>query len=233
MGVLRKNKFLNLNMGLVKENYAIVNKKDINQWKERGFLRIKKHPIFHYTPNSAEVIMLGKPWCISDFDANEYFRNSKIIDICPSCGSYGMGGPMFFGIKIQGAYGIRWLTYCIWCAGEHLLLDDRVIECHSDFLDIYSPWINFECYSGGGDSDSLLNLKNMLSGLLIEKIQLDNENIFITIGNGENISHMLCSHKYSDSFPEQGGTRKKRNSFEDGVMSDYWLVTYDETILKV
>ena len=45
--------------------------------------------------------------------------------------------------------------------------------------------------------------------------------------------HYIKSYKCSDQFPEQGGAGKKRNSFEDGKMSDYWLVTYDETHLKV
>lgn len=53
-----KHIFLNLNMGLVKENFVIANRNNIKLWESRGFKKIRKYPIFRYKPNFAEVITL-------------------------------------------------------------------------------------------------------------------------------------------------------------------------------
>ncbi len=225
--MFRKNKYLHLQMGLVKENFVIVPRTEADTWRERGFAVIRKYPLFHRTLYSKEVILLGKPLTIAEF-GTEQLINSIILDICPFCGTYGMGGPGFFGIKLQGDWGIRWLTYCIWAAGEHLLLNDRVLECAPAFSHKYNPWI-----ASGNDTNDLADLKRMLTGLSIRKLDIDEENIFIQIGDQVHASYMLTSHKNSDLFPEQGGTLKKRSSFETGTMHDYWLITYDGTHLAV
>ena len=38
----KKNKFLNLDMGLVNENYIIINNSDKELWQSRGFESVKK-----------------------------------------------------------------------------------------------------------------------------------------------------------------------------------------------
>ena len=225
--VLFKHPFLNLNMGLVKENFVITKKDDKNFWKARGFKKIRKYPIFRYKPNSSEIIMLGVPLSIEAF-GNEVLKNSHIVDVCTYCGTYGMGGPGFFGLKLQGEYGTRWLTYCIWSAGEHILFDDHVLECHPDHAEKYAPLIVFDDYA-----NSLSKFKELLSDMTIKEVALSQESIEIMLVDSSDKLHYIKSYKCSDQFPEQGGTGKKRNSFEDGKMSDYWLVTYDETHLKV
>ena len=69
--------------------------------------------------------------------------------------------------------------------------------------------------------------------MTIKEVALSQESIEIILVDSYGELHYIKSYKHSDKFPEQGGTGKKRNSFEDGKMSDYWLVTYDETHLKV
>ena len=225
--MLFKHEFLNLNIGLVKENFVVVKKSDINLWKARGFKRIRKYPIFRYKPNSSEMIMLGVPSNLEEF-GTEKLKNSHIVDVSTCCGTYGMGGPGFLGFKLQGEYGIRWLTYCIWSASEHVLFNDNVLECHPDYTEKYAPLITFDNYL-----NSLLKFKELLSDMTIKEVMVSKE-IFeiILVDNHEKI-HSIKSYKYSEKFPEQGGTGKKRNSFETGEMKDYWLVTYDETHLKV
>ena len=69
-----KHPFLNLRIGLVHENFAIVKKSDKKLWKARGFKRIRKYPIFRYKPNSYEMIMLGVP---SNVEAPAISANSS------------------------------------------------------------------------------------------------------------------------------------------------------------
>jgi len=225
--MLFKHPYLNLNVGLVKENFVIVKKDDENLWKARGFKSIRKYPIFRYKSDPSKIIMLGVPLSIEAF-GTEVLKNSRIVEVCACCGTYGMGGPGFFGLKLEGEYGTRWLTYCIWSAGEHVLFDDSILECHPKYAEKYAPLIVFDDYL-----NSLSKLKEMLSDMTIKEVALSKESIEIMLVDSHDKLHCIKSYKYSDKFPEQGGTGKKRNSFEDGKMSDYWLVTYDETHLKV
>ena len=222
-----KHRFLNLKLGWVKENFVIVKRDDMELWQARGFKRIRKYPIFHYKPNSSEVIMLGVPLNIEQFGKDK-FINSKIVDVCTCCGTYGMGGPGFFGLKLQGDYGTRWLTYCIWEAGEHVLFDGRVLECNPNFAEQYNPLIIFDDYS-----NSLAALKESLIDMTIKEILLSGEEFEMKLMDNHSNPHSIQTFKFSDRFPEQGGTGQKRNSFETGEMKDYLLVTYDETHLAV
>ena len=110
--MLFKHPFLNLNIGLVKENFVIAKKDDKVFWKARGFKKIRKYPIFRYKSNSSEIIMLGVPLSIEAF-GSESLKNSHIVDVCTYCGTYGMGSPGFFGLKLQGEFGTRCLTATI------------------------------------------------------------------------------------------------------------------------
>ena len=222
-----KHKFLDLNLGQVKENFVIVKKENKKVWEDRGFKRIRKYPIFHYKPNPYEIIMLGVPLNIEEF-GKDNFSGSNILDVCTCCGTYGMGGPGFFGIKLQGDYGTRWLTYCIWSAGEHVLFDDRILECHDNYEKQYNPLISFDDYS-----NSLKALKETLSDMTIQKIHVSKDFFEIELIDSKSETHLIQSYKFSDKVPEQGGTGKKRNSYETGEMKDYLLVTYEETHLKV
>lgn len=228
MLLFRKHPYLNLNMGLVKENFTIVKKEDQKLWEERGFQKIRKYPIFRYKPNPAEVIMLGRPQKILEF-GTENLIHSKIIDYSLYFGSYGMGGAGFFGLKLEGDFGIRWLVYCIWSAGEHILLDDRIIECHPEFIEKYHPWIIWGNNMHELYEKTCQDLKNLLSGLEILNLDLQEHALKIQLSG----DHVIETYQKSEKFPEQAGTGKKRLSYETGSMSDYWLLIYDQTDLHV
>lgn len=227
-----RHKYLNLNMGLVNENFVIAKRSERNQWEARGFKRIRRYPIFHYRPRFTEVIMLGKPLTLGAFGV-EKLKNSQIVDFSPHLGTYGMGGPGFAGFKMEGVFGTRWLVYCIWSAGEHILLDDTVLECFSDFADIYKPWLRYGDDGFNSWQNSLNNLKTFLTGQIILDIQLSEDDLTILLQGQDSITHTICTHKMSDKFPEQGGTGKKGNSYDSGCMEEYWLVIYDGTELSV
>ena len=228
VGINVKNPdYLNLNMGIVKENFIIIKRKNKEIWKDRGFYAKRSYPIFRNKLKSSETIMLGKPLNISQFGLIN-LKKSKIIDISINFGTYGMGGPGFVGFKIEGYFGCRWLVYCIWSAGEHLLLNDRVFSCNIAFARKYDPWID-----PISPEESFEEMRNDLIGMSIYYIELGEKNIYITLIDENYNVCSIKSYKESDDFPEQGGTGKKRKSFENGKMEDYWLVIYDGTDLMV
>ncbi len=61
----------------------------------------------------------------------------KIIDVCGSLGNYGMGGPGFFGFKLEKKKRIpeEWFVITIWGADQWLLLDHKWLDCHHSFHD--------------------------------------------------------------------------------------------------
>lgn len=225
--MLFKHKYLDLHLGLIKENFVVTEKENMKLWKARGFKKIRKYPIFHHKDMSGKVIMLGVPLNIEQFGA-ENLINSKIIDVSTLCGTYGMGGPGFFCLTLLGDYGTRCLTYCIWASGQHILFDDNILECHPNYAQQYHPIIDFDDYS-----NSLKKLKTMLMDMSIKDILLSDDKFEMQLTCSNGMIHTLKTYKFSDKFPEQGGTGKKRNSFETGEMKDYWLVTFNETHLRV
>lgn len=225
--MFRKHAFLDLNLGLVKENFTIVQRKDRKLWEARGFRKIRKYPLFDCRPSLSEIVMLGVPLNIAQFGTAN-FTGSRITDLCPFCGTYGMGGPGFFGIRLEGTFGVRWLTYCIWSAGEHLLLDGRVLECHPRYASQYQPLLSPDDYTG-----SLQSLKEAVTGMTVESIHVSADTFELRCIDANAHVHTLQSYQFSDAFPERGGTGQKRRSFTTGEMKDYWLVTYDETHLMV
>lgn len=219
-----KHKYLKLNIGLVKENYVIIKKEDKKIWEDRDFIRIRKYPIFRYKPNASEIIMLGVPQKIEEFGL-ETLKGSKIIDVCTCGGTYGMGGPGFFELKLQGEYGIRFLTYCIWFAGEQVLFDGSILECHPDYIEKYHPVLS--------SIDDYEKFSSTFTNMSIKDICLSKDSIEIILLDSNEKEHFIQSYKFSEKFPEQAGTGQKRNSYDEGEMKDYWLVTYNKTVLKV
>lgn len=221
-----KHRYLNLNMGMVKENFVISKCEDEKLWNARGFEKIRKYPIFHYFPNKKEVIMLGRPLTVSEFGI-ENLIDCKIIDFCDCIGTYGMGGSGFVGFKFNHNGEMRWLVYCIWLAGEHIILDNRILTCHSKFADKYNPYIDYE------NPETLDNLKNIIKDMTIKNIDISDNEFTMTLTDSNSDIHTMHTEKESELFPEQAGTGLKRKSFKNGIMNDYWLIIYDKTELMV
>lgn len=223
MSFINKLFNLNLNMGLVKENFSIVKLKDIKLWRKRGFKWILYYPIFLYIPKPTEVIMLGKPQKIEEFGL-EKFKGAQIVDFSALCGTYGMGGPGFVGLKIEGDFGTRWLTYCVWSAGYKFLLDNRVLESCTEYAKYYKPWLMPDNYESSEKA-----LKQALSDMTIQGINLTDNELTIAMTDSSENTHQIHTCKYSNKFSE----RKNKNAFEDDTIGDYWLVTYDGSELVV
>ncbi len=63
-----------------------------------------------------------------------------IKDISCGVGTYGMGGPGFFGLKIASG---QWFVIAIWGAGEWIRLNDRLVEdAFYQKYDRSKPWIS-------------------------------------------------------------------------------------------
>lgn len=61
-----------------------------------------------------------------------------VREICTYIGTYGMGGPGFFGLRLDN----EWLVISIWGAAEWLLVDDRlVMDSYGEKYKRPAPWM--------------------------------------------------------------------------------------------
>jgi hypothetical protein len=81
--------------------------------------------------------------------------------------------------------------------------------------------------------NSYENFRKFIHGWCITNISLTDTTLEISAVDENSLKHTIYTAQFCEKFPEMGGTGKKRKSFEDGKMSDYWLIIYDGTELAV
>jgi hypothetical protein len=117
----------------------------------------------------------------------------RVDEIIPYLGTYGMGGPGFFGMRLGG----EWLTIAIWGAGEWIKIDDLLVE--DSFYDSYGrpkPWI----------SENSDRLSPALVGSTIQAIEISQRSLLILFDNGLSVS----IDESPDYRPIFEGTKKPR-----------------------
>ena len=122
----------------------------------------------------------------------------RVDEIVPYVGTYGMGGPGFFGIRL----GNEWLTIAIWGASEWITVDGLLVG--DVFFGHYGrpePWI-----SESGD-----RLSTELVGSTITAIDIEPRSLLMSFSNGLSMS----IDEAPDSRPIFEGTKQPRR-FVDG-----------------
>ena len=99
----------------------------------------------------------------------------RVDEIVPYIGTYGMGGPGFFGIRLEN----EWLTIAIWGAGEWITVDGLLIQdMRFRHYGRPEPWIN-----ESGD-----RLSPALVGSTIIAIEVNPRALVISFSNGLSMS---------------------------------------------
>jgi len=219
---MSKRNLEDLKMGLVEANFVCIDKRDKSLWLERGFAENRDYPIFLNELEDDETVMLGIPETIDGFGTDNLV-DAKIIDVSTCLGTYGMGGPGFFGLSCDTAKGAFWLTFTVWGSGQYAVLDDRVIECHPQYNDQYNPW-----WSRNRDE-----CKSIVIGAVIKQVELFDTECRIVIEAEDGGRHQVMIYKYSEKLPPMGNGKPRKAAFESGIITDYLLVTYEGTVLQV
>lgn len=116
-----------------------------------------------------------------------------VEEICPNVGTYGMGGPGFFGLRL----GSEWLVIPVWGAGEWMTARGRCVR--NAFHHQYGhprPWL-------GGGSDEL---SVQLVGQRVRSIDVRRHSLRIVFENGFD----LTIEGGSDHRPMFEGTKEPR-----------------------
>jgi hypothetical protein len=120
-----------------------------------------------------------------------------VDEICTHVGTYGMGGPGFFGLRL----GDEWLVIAIWGAASWVQVDGRIVE--DVFWDTNGwprPWITNE-----GDE-----LSRLLVGQHITSFELAEHSLTVGIGG-----RTLSISESPEGRPMLEGSKEPR-SFEPG-----------------
>ncbi|WP_282048412.1 hypothetical protein [Sulfitobacter mediterraneus] len=128
----------------------------------------------------------------------EQIVGRKVDEILTHVGTYGMGGPGFFGLRL----GDEWLVFAIWSASEWITVDGLLIQDH--FFEDYErprPWIT-------GEAD---NLSPLLLGSVVTSLELNQRSMRMSFSNGMS----LTIDEAPENRPVFQGNKRPREFLED------------------
>ena len=103
-----------------------------------------------------------------------------ILDCSKYLGSYGMGGPGFFGfhLKAKSYYPEEWLVLTIWSAAEWLLMDGVWLEASHGHFDAERSFFkeNYTMFSTANNQ-----IKSTFTGLTIAEFKLHRKSFYMLL----------------------------------------------------
>ena len=130
----------------------------------------------------------------------------------------------------------EYLVAVVWGAGEYLLLDRRVIECHPDYYASYHPWIRDEPRGGGakeGEEEGGANeLEAVLVGATVSAAAIEDDRLRISLVQGE-IEHVLEFVKQDPRQPPLSHGQPRKAAFTAGSIADYIVFQPEQATLLV
>jgi len=128
----------------------------------------------------------------------EQVTEREVDEISTCIGTYGMGGPGYFGLRL----GEEWLVIAVWGAGEWILADGVLVE--DGFFDKYGrprPWITGSCD----------DLSPRLAGSKITAVELERQHMRISFSNGMS----LVIEQSAENRPILEGNKRPRAFLAD------------------
>jgi hypothetical protein len=145
----------------------------------------------------------------------------RVLEWSDSLGTYGMGGPGFFGLCLVGtdAYPPEWLALTLWGAGEWLLLDGRWAHAHPNQYDVQRPLRSDYAGMEGWDE-----ISGRLVGATITDMVVRDSASAITLEQREH-THILEVPEDTSRLPRYGGTFEQRKWHAHESHLDAWVIS--------
>ena len=224
-----RHPYLNLQQGNVESYCAIVPKKQLPQWHAQGWLPHYAVGLSRRAANCAymvygfmrfwrrDVLVFGRPVLL----AEKSVVGCRIDGFCTHLGTYGMGGPGFFGLLLDSG---EYLVYTAWHAASATLLDGRPIEVPPHQEDAPRGWV---CEFGQGWDE----LSPMLAGCEIAECVLEEHRCTLCLQKG-GATHLLEFLREDGRLAPNfnGGARV---AYETGKMADYLVFQHKDAWLVV
>lgn len=216
-------------MSLIKEYSMIVPEEELVEWTNKGWVEDKSFTDFEYYAEAGETMLLGTPATLLDIEPDSLVGKT-ILDFSSHLGSYGMGGPGFFGLLMERDGAREYLVYAVWASGEYITIDDRVIECHINYNEAYHPWISQ--WAGESEENRWDDLSGILKGSVITGVSLTEDELRIEI-TSNTAAHSITFHKYKDTLPPHGNGEPRKPAFAEGVIGTSIVFCHEYAVLHV
>ncbi|MEK3761833.1 hypothetical protein [Paenibacillus sp. FSL R7-0337] len=218
-----------LKMGLIEKYSLIVPAAQREAWESKGWVEEPAFRDFHYEAEEGEAMMTARPRTLTEIDTDSLL-GSRAVRFSTHLGTYGMGGPGFFGLLLEKE-GIRqYLVYAVWASGQYILLDGRVIECHLNYNKSHRPWIS--SWAGEPEEEQWDELTAKVTGSVVSAVRLTGEELRLELTQ-EGTRSQLVFYKYHQDLPPLGNGQPRKPAFEDGVTGDYIVLSEEHAVLHV
>lgn len=219
--------YLDLQQGNVESYCMMVPKKEALQWYGQGWLAHYAVGLSRGDANRAsmiyglmrfqrDILLFNRPVLLTD----KFVVGREITGFSTRLGTYGMGGPGFFGLLLDTD---EYLVYTVWCAGFYTLLDGRPIEVYPQTDNAVRGWFcNFE--QGWDDLSPVLN------GCEITGCTFAEHGCTLSLEKG-GATHVLEFVRQDGRIPPNCG--EARSAYESGTITDYLMFQHKDAWLVV
>jgi hypothetical protein len=218
---------LHLGMGYITACTLIVEKSALSSWLARGWIELPYRRLpFQPRPRKGETIIAGRPQTLAE-RGSSFPIGARVVGFHSHLGTYGMGGPGFFGLLLapRGEVEEReYLVAAVWGAEEYLLLDERVIGCHPNYYASYRPWTRDQ--PGGGDAKEgeeeggADELEAVLVGATIVAAAIEDDRLRLSLVQS-GTEHVLEFVKQDPRQPPLSHGQPRKAAFTAGPIADF------------
>lgn len=227
----KKHDYLNLGIGGIEQYCMVVADSTLDYWRNLGWLTFTEVELpkgdeeawmLYGDVEKNETLIFNKPTLSRDNTLSKII-NLQVLGFSSHLGTYGMGGPGFFGLFLNNS---EILTYAVWSAGEYVIIDGRVVECDSNLYSKVKPW--FSNTVSNGKKHDWDDLTNHISGSIIIDISLNHDTCTLILEKQCEPIEMLFVRNDS-RLPRKSG--RKRNAYNKGDISEYILFQHERVTL--
>lgn len=226
-----KHRFLNLKIGAIEQYAMIVKKAELSSWKDKGWKTYSEiglpkgdedaFMLYGEFDKEIEMLIFNEPVSLKKTNKNKIIGR-KITGFSTHLGTYGMGGAGFFGLLLDT---LEYLTYCVWGAGNYVIVNDKVVKCNPELYSKIKPLTsNFGEELTWDDLTDLINESKILSYNV-------SEDSFKLIVEKEAHRIQIEFVKNDKRLPRKVG--RKKNAYKKGVVSDFILFQHEKATLIV
>ncbi|MEP6776769.1 MAG: hypothetical protein ABJA50_14335 [Chloroflexota bacterium] len=163
-----------------------------------------------------------KPQTLGEVGLDRIIGRS-VTEWSANLGSYGMGGPGFFGLRLSAAreYPEEWLVLRVWGACCWLLLDGKWIEAHPNQYHVQVP-----LYSNFGPGEDWDHVSDKLVGTTLQNALVEPDASVFYLAGAE--VHKLELPNDPSLLSLSGGTMQPREWLPGESQLDAWIIAHGD-----
>lgn len=227
---MKEHDYINLKIGDIEQYSMIINKNDLSYWKNLGWeeytaIDLPKgdedaFSLYGKLNKETETLIFNRPVLLKDI-LKEKIIGKTILEINSHLGTYGMGGPGFFGLLLENN---EYMVYSVWNADNYIFVNDRIVGCSQSCYHKVKPWIsNFSNFIWDDLTDYLVGSK-------IRDYSIEDDKCKLLLQKGtKNIEIQFVRN--DKKIPRKSG--RFRAAFKDGKIADYLVFQHKDGTLIV